>query len=129
MSCSKYGMEGHKEHTCSKCYYHGHPVLIESCLSCYNRNDGVKCNFVDGDIKMNEIYIKMKFVNKIINKINERIKVLSDKNKHYLVDMGSIEESKEEKVYHKAGKGRRWCVACEKIKELEKLKKEIKSME
>lgn len=57
--------------------------------------------------------------------INERIEQLSNKNKHYVIDMGSLEEPKEEKVYHKAGKGRLYCSSCERIKELKKLLKEM----
>ena len=66
---------------------------------------------------------------KIIDKINERIKFLSKKSKHYLVDIGSIEEYKEEKIYHEAGKGKDWCFACSKIRELLKLRREINLME
>jgi len=58
--------------------------------------------------------------------INKRIEYLSKKNKHYVVDMGSLEEPKEEKVYHKAGKGKKWCVSCERIKELKRLLKDLK---
>ncbi len=62
----------------------------------------------------------------IKEKINERIKILSRRSKHYVIDLGeNIEELKEEKVYHKAGKGRRWCSACERIKELKRLLKEL----
>lgn len=59
--------------------------------------------------------------------INERIEYLSKKNRHYVVNMGSIEEPKEEKVYHDAGKGRHWCVFCERIRELKKLLNNINS--
>lgn len=64
--------------------------------------------------------------NNIEKYINKRIEQLSKKNKHYVIDMGSNEEPKEEKVYHKIGKGRSWCSPCEIIKELKKLLKEIK---
>ncbi len=64
-----------------------------------------------------------------LNEVKELIKVrleqLSEKNKHYIVDMGSIEEPKEEKLYHKSGKGERWCSSCERINELKKLLKNI----
>lgn len=66
---------------------------------------------------------------KILDKISERIKLLSKKSKHYVVNLGSTEKPKEEKVYHKAGKGKRWCSDCERIKELLKLRKEIELME
>lgn len=66
---------------------------------------------------------------KIIDKIDERIKFLNKKSKHYVVDIGSLEEPKEEKVYHEAGKGKIWCLFCERIKELKKLRKEIELME
>lgn len=66
---------------------------------------------------------------KVVDNINERIKFLSKKSKHYLVDIGTIEdynkEKKHHKVYHRAGKGRKWCSACERIRELKKLRKEI----
>ena len=57
--------------------------------------------------------------------INERIEQLNKKNKHYVVDMGSTENPKEEKVYHKAGKGKSWCSSCERIKELKRLLRNI----
>jgi len=61
--------------------------------------------------------------------IQKRIEYLSKKNRHYVIDMGSLEEPKEEKVYHKAGQGRRWCLSCERIKELKRLLKELKMEE
>jgi len=56
--------------------------------------------------------------------INKRIEQLNKKSKHYVIDMGSDEEFEEikgKRVYHKAGKGRDYCSACERIKELKKL--------
>ncbi len=64
-------------------------------------------------------------IDQIKKLIDKRIKQLSRKSMHYVVDMGSAEEPKEEKVYHKAGKGRSWCSACERIKELKRLLNKI----
>ena len=58
--------------------------------------------------------------------INKRIEQLSRKSKHYLIDMGITQNPREQKVYHDAGKGKSWCSACERIKELKRLLKMIK---
>ncbi len=53
--------------------------------------------------------------------IDKRIEQLSKNDKHYVINMDSDKEPKGEKTYHKAGKGRSWCSACVRIKELKRL--------
>lgn len=62
--------------------------------------------------------------------IENRMEQLSKKNRHYVINMGNIEdpswiEGKGINVYHKPGT-EQWCTNCARTKELKRLLKEIK---